>query len=80
MPDALHAELPHSTLLISKGDANYRRWLGDRRWAYNAPLVDILNYLPSSYLALRVLKANVVAGLMDGQDDIAAKKDPNVDG
>ena len=33
LPGDLLATLGGADLLISKGDANYRRWLGDRRWA-----------------------------------------------
>jgi hypothetical protein len=77
MPPELLAGLAQSTLLISKGDANYRRWLGDRHWEHTAPLEDILNYLPAPWLALRVLKANIIAGLEPGQGEAAAQKDPS---
>jgi len=66
MPEALYADLAQSALLISKGDANYRRWLGDRHWAPDAPLQAVLSYRPAPWLALRVLKAEVIAGLRPG--------------
>lgn len=50
-------------LVISKGDANYRRFLGDRAWPYATPLAGILPSLPAPLLMLRVLKSEVAAGL-----------------
>jgi hypothetical protein len=75
MPEGLYAELKPSALIISKGDVNYRRWLGDRHWPHTTPLAEILDYLPAPWLALRVLKANVMAGLLAGQVQAAIKKD-----
>ena len=37
MPPELRQELTRAGLLISKGDANYRRWLGDRHWPFYHP-------------------------------------------
>ena len=68
MPVDLRSDLGKSDLLISKGDANYRRWLGDRYWPYTTNLGDILIYSPAPRMTLRVLKANLVAGL-DPADD-----------
>ena len=76
MPPRLYADLAQSTLLISKGDANYRRWLGDRNWAHPTPIQDILSYLPAPWAALRVIKANIIAGLQPGQAEMTARKDP----
>jgi hypothetical protein len=53
-------------LLISKGDANYRRFLGDRAWPYETPLAQILPHLPAPLLLLRVFKSEVAAGLPSG--------------
>ena len=50
-------------LLISKGDANYRRWLGDRHWPFTTPFRQILAYRPAPLLVLRVLKSEIVVGL-----------------
>lgn len=66
MAETLYTDLAQSGLLISKGDANYRRWLGDRHWAPETSLAAILSYLPAPWLALRVLKAEVIAGLQPG--------------
>jgi uncharacterized protein with ATP-grasp and redox domains len=77
MPVDLRADLSRSSLLISKGDANYRRWLGDRHWPFTTPLAEILSYLPAPWLALRILKANLAAGLPPGASAAAAKTDPD---
>jgi hypothetical protein len=77
MPPALCQELSQSHLIISKGDANYRRWLGDRHWPYTTSLADILSYRPAPVLALRVVKSNLMAGLQPGQADAVQKKDPH---
>jgi uncharacterized protein with ATP-grasp and redox domains len=77
MPADLSTELAKSNLLISKGDANYRRWLGDRHWHFTAPLTEILSYLPAPWLALRILKANMAAGLPPGASEFAGEHDPH---
>ena len=76
LPDDLHADLATSGLLISKGDANYRRWLGDRRWPYDAPLDRILAYLPAPMLLLRTCKSNMAAGLDPSRIADAEARDP----
>ncbi len=77
MPSALHQELSQSNLIVSKGDANYRRWLGDRRWPFTTPLEQVLSYLPAPLLALRVLKSEVAIGLQPGQPEKLHQIDPH---
>lgn len=77
MPPDLFTDLADYDLMISKGDANYRRWLGDLHWAPDAPLEEILSYLPTSWLALRVLKSEVIAGLRPGQAEANQQTDPH---
>jgi len=72
----LRQELSKSALIISKGDANYRRWLGDRHWPHTTPTEDILVYRPAPVLALRVIKSNLIAGLRPGQSEAMDQKDP----
>ena len=82
MPDVLRQQLSGSSLIISKGDANYRRLLGDRHWPYEMPFEDIVSYMPAPLLALRALKAEVASGLAPGQAETTALLDPEwmVDG
>jgi hypothetical protein len=59
----VNAELARADLVISKGDANYRRLLGDRHWAFTTPFDEVVSYFPAPVLALRTLKAEVACGL-----------------
>ncbi len=63
MPAGLVEDLRASNLLISKGDANYRRLLGDRHWPIDLPFNQVVNYFPCPLLALRTLKSEIAVGL-----------------
>lgn len=63
MPADLRQTLRRAQLVISKGDANYRRLLGDRHWPYTAPFEEIVSYFPAPLLALRTFKSEVAAGI-----------------
>lgn len=77
MPDRVRQALTRSTLLISKGDANYRRLLGDRHWPYTTPFADIVSYLPTPLVALRTFKSEVAAGLQPDQIKTLEAGDPD---
>jgi len=76
MPAEMHQELASAGLLISKGDVNYRRWLGDRRWPFTTPIQQILSYRPAPLFLMRVMKAEIVAGLQPGQPEMLYQADP----
>ncbi|MBC1224995.1 protein-glutamate O-methyltransferase family protein [Nostoc sp. UCD121] len=63
IPSSLKNELTNASLVIVKGDANYRRLLGDRHWDITASFADIVCYLPAPIVALRTLKSEVAVGL-----------------
>jgi uncharacterized protein with ATP-grasp and redox domains len=63
MPTFLREELSRSSMVISKGDAHYRRLLGDRHWPVTTSFKDILAYYPVPLLALRTLKSELAVGL-----------------
>ena len=67
MPDDLRDDLTQTNLIIAKGDANYRRLLGDGHWPYTTPFAQIVGYMPAPLLALRTLKSELVAGLNEAQ-------------
>ncbi len=76
MPADLRADLARAALVVGKGDANYRRFLGDRRWPPTTPFADIAAYAPAPLVLLRTLKSEIVAGLAPGQAEAAARRDP----
>jgi len=76
MPEGLRQDLGRAGLLISKGDAHYRRLLGDRHWPVMTAFADIVGYLPAPLVALRTLKSEVAAGLAPGQPETLAQQDP----
>ncbi|MEU6547386.1 damage-control phosphatase ARMT1 family protein [Streptomyces sp. NPDC046859] len=63
MPADLRGELASATLTILKGDLNYRRLVGDRRWPPTTPFAEVTAYFPGPVAALRTLKSDVVTGL-----------------
>lgn len=75
LPEALRSDLARAGLVISKGDANYRRWLGDRHWPHTTPLAEALAYAPAPLLLLRTCKSEVVAGLDPARMAEAAAQD-----
>lgn len=76
IPDSLKRELAGSALLLSKGDANYRRLLGDRHWEPTTPIDEILNYAPAPVALLRSLKSELAAGLTRSTIERASRADP----
>jgi uncharacterized protein with ATP-grasp and redox domains len=75
MPGPLRAELSESEMIISKGDANYRRLLGDRHWPPTTNFADVVSYSPAPLAALRTQKSEVAAGLEPGQAETVAGQD-----
>lgn len=63
MPDDLLEELRTTDLLISKGDANYRRLLDDRHWPIDLPFQQVVGGYPFGVLALRTLKSEIAVGI-----------------
>lgn len=63
LPPTLRAVLNDARLLIVKGDANYRRAVGDGLWAADTAFADALRYLHAPVLCLRTLKSDPIVGL-----------------
>ncbi|MFI6930945.1 damage-control phosphatase ARMT1 family protein [Streptomyces sp. NPDC050287] len=63
MPDDLRDELASADLTIMKGDLNYRRLVGDRRWPPTTPFAEVTAHFPGPVAALRTLKSEVITGL-----------------
>jgi hypothetical protein len=67
MPPSVRCKLVEAGLVISKGDANYRRLLGDLHWADTTPFASVVAYFPTRLLALRTSKSVAIVGLRPGQ-------------
>ncbi len=63
MPSSLHEALNEAQLVIIKGDANYRRAVGDCLWDAHTPFASALGYLDAPVLCLRTLKSDPLVGL-----------------
>ncbi|XP_051868358.1 damage-control phosphatase ARMT1 isoform X2 [Pristis pectinata] len=74
----LYAELQKSNLIFFKGDLNYRKLTGDRKWSYTAPFETVLRgFQPAPLCSLRTLKADVQVGLKPGLGEQLAGSDPD---
>ena len=76
LPRDIREDLKKSSLLISKGDANYRRILGDREWDITEGFHQIVDYLPVPLAALRTLKCELAVGLDLDQIQFVFNQDP----
>ncbi len=76
LPLDLREDLKGSSLLISKGDANYRRILGDREWDITEDFHSIVDYLPIPLVALRTLKSELAVGMALDQIQFVFNQDP----
>ncbi|MBQ1090412.1 damage-control phosphatase ARMT1 family protein [Streptomyces sp. B93] len=70
LPADLRAEFAAATLTVVKGDLNYRRLVGDRRWPPTTPFTGLTAHFPGPVAALRTLKSDVICGL-DAQTEAA---------
>lgn len=80
MPQKLRTDMKNRCdLAFVKGDANYRRLLGDRMWDYSeATFQDVVGvYFPCPVCALRTLKAEIGCGMAHDQVERAKKLDDN---
>ena len=68
MPPGLAEEFSAASVVVFKGDLNYRRLVGDLRWAPTVPFGETVAYFPAPVVALRTLKSDVVVGLQG--DDV----------
>ncbi|XP_053685306.1 damage-control phosphatase ARMT1-like [Sabethes cyaneus] len=61
---SLHDDLAQSSLLIFKGDLNYRKLLGDFNFPYTTPFREALRgFEPTNLCTLRTVKADLICGL-----------------
>lgn len=66
-PAELEHQFSQARLVILKGDAHYRRVVGDALWPADTPFARVTSYFPAPLLALRTLKSEPIVGLRPGQ-------------
>jgi len=76
LPDDLRDRLGAMDLVLVKGDANYRRLVGDVHWAPDTPFEQVTRYFPAPVAALRTFKSEVVVGLRTGHAERLDVEDP----
>ena len=76
MPPDLRAELRAAELVLIKGDANYRRLVGDRHWPASTALESLTGYFPAPFAALRTMKSEIVVDLNEVQLEHLQREDP----
>jgi uncharacterized protein with ATP-grasp and redox domains len=65
-PSHIAAALSAATIVLVKGDANYRRVVGDALWPPDAPFAAAAGYAAFPMLCLRTMKSDSVLGLPPG--------------
>ncbi|ACK71718.1 protein of unknown function DUF89 [Gloeothece citriformis PCC 7424] len=75
MPQLLRDNLAQSELVLIKGDANYRRLVGDCHWDKTSSFSNIVCYFPTNLVTFRTLKSEVMVGLSQEQIESVKAKD-----
>lgn len=75
MPRDLVAELATCDVVLLKGDANYRRLVGDAPWPHDTPVTTAMDF-PCPVIALRTCKAEVAVGIARDVVTRAQRRDP----
>jgi hypothetical protein len=70
-PHILEA-LRSATIVVCKGDANYRRVVGDAVWPASAPFAAASGYLGAPIVCVRTMKSDALAGV---PEDVASRLD-----
>ena len=68
MPPSLATAFSDALLVIVKGDANYRRLVGDAMWPVDTSFSHVMNGFPAPVVAMRTMKSDPVVGLPTGAD------------
>lgn len=82
LPNDLRTTLTKTALVVNKGDANYRRLIGDCHWNPTTSFESASAHFPVSIVALRTLKSEPLVGLRAGVAEKLRAQDPawNVNG
>ena len=71
----MRAEIAASDFVIVKGDANYRRLLGDAHWPPTSDFRCVTAYFPAPFVTLRTLKSELIVGLLPGEAERLTEQD-----
>ena len=63
LPPRLQHPFQNATLVVAKGDINYRRITHDAIWPPGTPLASAIHAFPAPILALRTLKSDTLIGV-----------------
>jgi len=64
-PAHLLEALAAATIVVCKGDANYRRVIGDARWPATVSFAEACAYLRAPLVAIRTMKSDALVGVPD---------------
>jgi uncharacterized protein with ATP-grasp and redox domains len=76
MDNDLNEDLAQADLVVIKGDANYRRLVGDLHWEHTESFENITSYFPAPLVTLRTLKSELMVGLQPEQSENLHSQDP----
>ncbi len=77
MPQELKNKLARSCCVIAKGDAHFRRLVGDYHWPYDTSFDKVLSYFPVPLVVLRTLKSEIAINLTNEKILALFQKDVN---
>lgn len=76
LPPRLARRLTGASVVIVKGDANYRRVVGDTMWPEPATFDDACAELPAPFVCLRTMKSDPLVGVPDARVATLDRADP----
>lgn len=76
LPADLFETFRNARIVLLKGDAHYRRAVGDALWAAETPFGVVTESFPAPLLALRTLKSDPIVGLASGRAVALDAEDP----
>jgi hypothetical protein len=76
-PAHITEALAAASIVVAKGDANYRRVVGDALWAPSTPFRAACANLSAPLVCLRTMKSDAVLGLAEGDAERLTAEDPD---
>jgi uncharacterized protein with ATP-grasp and redox domains len=76
MQDHLLQTLRSASLVFAKGDANYRRVVGDAFWPHETPFAHVVGHVGIPVACIRTFKSDPVVGLASGVAERLQISDP----